>query len=292
MKTAEAQGKLNQQTAQQQQQTNMVNTSNPFGSTSYSQSGTWADGSPRYSQSTNLNPQLQGAVDGAMGTLSKPFSMDTDAIESHLMDLSSKRVNPMLEQRRASTEQSLVNRGVRPGTEAYDRAMGAVTEGENDQWNQLALGGRNQAISELLQGRSQPINELTALLSGSQINAPTPQAGVAPTDYSGLVGQKYAADSQAYSNMWGGIGNLAGAGLGGWASGGFKMPSDERLKEDIHKVGETSEGIPVKAYRYKGSPMMQLGVMAQEVKKKHPDAVSRIPGRGGYMAVDYSKVPA
>lgn len=288
MKTAEAQGKLNQQTAQQQQQINMVDQTNPLGSTTYKQIGTNPDGTPRYGQTTALNQQAQSVVDNTLGTLSQPFSMDTNAIESRLMDLSSKRVNPQLEQRRASTEQSLMNRGVRPGTEAYDRAMRAVSEGENDQWNQLALGGRNQAISELLQGRNQPLNEMNAMLSGNQINAQTPQAGVAPTDYSGLVGQKYAADAQQYGDMWSGIGNLAGAGLGGWAQGGFKL-SDKRLKTDIHDTGaKTPDGIPVKSYRYKGSPMMELGVLAQEAKQKRPDAVKR--GPGGFMMVNYDKV--
>ncbi len=277
MKTAQAQGQMNKDTAIAQQNLNMVDQTGPLGSTTYKQIGTNPDGTPKYAQTTALNGQAQSVVDNTLGTLSQPFSMDTDAIESHLMDLSSKRVNPMLEQRRASTEQSLINRGVRPGTEAYKRAMEAVTQGENDQWNQLALGGRNQAISELLTGRNQPLNEMNAMLSGNQMNAPTPQAGVAPTDYSSLVGQKYAADSQNYADTWGAIGNI-GKTVGGW------MFSDERLKTDIHSTGErTEDGIPIKSFRYKGSPMMQLGVIAQEAKQKRPDAVKR--GPGGFMMV-------
>jgi len=290
-KTAAAQSKMNIDTATAQQNLNMVDQTNPFGSTTYQQIGTNADGTPKYQQTTSLNPGLQNAVDNAYSTISQPFSMDTSAIESHLADLYGSRVNPMLDRRRESTEQDLFNRGVRPGSEAYKRAMEGVSQGENDAWNQLALTGRQQAISELLTGRQQPINELTALMSGTQMNAPAPQAGVAPTDYASLVGQKYAADANQYGQMWGGIGNLLGAGLGGWAQGGFMMPSDERLKEDIHATGErTRDGIPIKTFRYKGSPMMHLGVMAQDAMKKRPDAVSRIPGGGGMMAVDYSKV--
>ena len=284
LKTAEAQQKLNTSTAVAQQNLNMVDQTGPLGSTTYKQIGTNPDGTPKYGQTTALNGQAQSVVDNTLGTLSQPFTMDTDAIESRLMDLSSKRVNPMLEQRRVSTEQSLLNRGVRPGTEAYKNAMEAVTQGENDQWNQLALGGRNQAISELLQGRNQPINEMNAILGGNQINAQTPQAGVAPTDYTGLVGNKYAADTKQYGDMWNGIGQLAGA-AGGW------MFSDERLKTDIHSTGErTADGIPIKSYRYKGSPMMQIGVMAQEAKQKRPDAVRK--GPGGFMMVNYDRVGA
>lgn len=198
------------------------------------------------------------------------------------MDLQRERLDPLLAQRRESTEQSLFNRGVRPGTAAYDNAMRAVTEGENDQWNQLALTGRQQALSELLTARSQPINELTALLSGSQINGQTPQAGVNPVDYTSLVNNKYAADKQNYADTWNAVGNIAKT-AGGW------FFSDERLKADIHDTGaRTDDGIPVKSFRYKGSPMMHVGVIAQEAKRKRPDAVRR--GPGGFMMVNMPEV--
>lgn len=224
MKTAQAQGQMNKDTAIAQANLNMVDTANPFGSTSYQQIGTNADGTPKFQQTTSLNPQLQGAVNGALSTLSNPASFDTNAIESHLMDLQRSRLDPINSQRRSSYEQDLFNRGVKPGTQAYDTAMSRLGQQENDQWNSLALNGRQQALSELLTSRSQPINELTALLNGTQINGQTPQTGVAPTDYSSLVGQKYAADQNAYTNTWSGIGNLLGAGLGGWAQGGFALP--------------------------------------------------------------------
>lgn len=63
--------------------------------------------------------------------------------------------------------------------------------------------------------------------------------------------------------------------------------SDKRLKEDIKKIGKTDEGLGIYSYRYKGSPSTQIGVMAQEVQKKNPEAVHNI---GGLLAVDYSKV--
>ena len=62
------------------------------------------------------------------------------------------------------------------------------------------------------------------------------------------------------------------------------MFSDERVKTDIKKVGKTDEGLNVYTYRYKwgGPPMM--GVMAQEVEKKHPEAVMEFDG---IKAVNY-----
>lgn len=281
--TANKQQDYNVGAATAQQNLNMIDQSNPYGSTSYQQIGTNADGTPKYSQTTSLDPRFSGVADNAAAAVSQPLDLSNDAIEGRLMELSSARVNPQLQQRRASTEQDLFNRGVRPGTEAYQRAMEQVTQGENDQWNQLALTGRNQAISEILTGRNQPLSELQQVTGGTQTNAATPQAGVSPVDYSGLIGQKYAADTQQYDDTMGALGSIAKT-AGGWAF------SDERLKEDIHKVGETSEGIPVKEFRYKGSPMMQLGVMAQEAQKKRPDAVKR--GPGGFMMVNYDRLRA
>lgn len=82
--------------------------------------------------------------------------------------------------------------------------------------------------------------------------------------------------------MWGNAQGVLGTAL--LASTLF---SDKRLKEDIKKIGKTDEGLGIYSYRYKGSPSTQIGVMAQEVQKKKPEAVHNI---GGLLAVDYSKV--
>lgn len=60
--------------------------------------------------------------------------------------------------------------------------------------------------------------------------------------------------------------------------------SDERMKEDAKVIGRSFDGQPIYAYRYKGSPQTHLGFMAQEVEKKHPEAVGE---SGGMKTVDY-----
>lgn len=77
------------------------------------------------------------------------------------------------------------------------------------------------------------------------------------------------------ANWIGGI--SAGAGL----VGAF---SDERLKEDIHEVGELHDGQKVYEYRYKGDNVPQIGLLAQEVEKHVPEAVGEV---GGYKTVRY-----
>ena len=60
--------------------------------------------------------------------------------------------------------------------------------------------------------------------------------------------------------------------------------SDEKVKENIREVGKTNDGQKIYSYNYKGSPTPTMGLMAQEVEKKHPHAVSSV---GGVKAVNY-----
>src|SRR5690606_3007990 len=143
------------------------------------------------------------------GLLGQPVSMGNEATESRLMDLGRKRLDPMFEQRRASLDSQLVNRGIRPGTEAYNREMTRFDQGQNDAYHQLLLSGRGQAVQESLAERNQPINEISALMSGGQVSQPnfvgTPQPGVAGVDYAGLVNQNYQSQVANHQNKLGGL---------------------------------------------------------------------------------------
>ena len=66
--------------------------------------------------------------------------------------------------------------------------------------------------------------------------------------------------------------------------------SDERLKEGIAPVGKLNDGQTVYSYRYKGDPRTQIGLLAQEVERVHPDAVARHPS--GLRMVDYRRATA
>jgi hypothetical protein len=61
--------------------------------------------------------------------------------------------------------------------------------------------------------------------------------------------------------------------------------SDIRLKTDIARVGIAANGLPLYNFRYFWSDDVYQGVMAQDVLKVFPEAVSTMPG--GYMAVRY-----
>ena len=83
-------------------------------------------------------------------------------------------------------------------------------------------------------------------------------------------------------------------GMGFDAANGMTMMSDRRAKEDIVKVGQHPLGLGIYLFRYK-APFSRLygtgrhiGVMADEVAEKYPDAVSR--HEDGYLRVDYGRL--
>ena len=90
--------------------------------------------------------------------------------------------------------------------------------------------------------------------------------------------------AQFLANIAMGTGALSGSTTTTESPAGFF--SDKRLKENVKVVGETNDGQPIYRYNYKGEKKTQLGLIAQEVEKDHPEAVGESQG---YKTVDYKK---
>lgn len=160
---------------------------------------------------------------------------------------------------------------------------------------QALIDARNAARSNYLNEqyamRNQPINEISALISGAQVTnpsfVPTQGQSIQPVDYAGLVQQNYQNQVAAYNAR-----QQAGSSLLGNVLGMFgKIPlSDRRAKKNIEKVGRL-KGHNLYEYRYRGESAGEtkhIGVMAQEVEKTRPDAVVR--GPDGMRRVDYGRL--
>ena len=65
--------------------------------------------------------------------------------------------------------------------------------------------------------------------------------------------------------------------------------SDRRAKHSIRRIGKTDNGMPIYSFKYNGDDRERthIGFMADEVERKHPDAVST--GPEGLKRVDYSQ---
>jgi hypothetical protein len=152
---------------------------------------------------------------------------------------------------------------------------------------------RNQYMQEQYAQRNQPINEITSLLSGSQVNNPnfvnTPGSQIATTDVGSLINQNFAQQSSNYqqqnSNYQSLMGGILGLGAGA-LKGGYI--SDRREKEDIVKMatvfaaddGGERKQLPIYEYSYKKDPAStrHVGPMAQDVERITPEAVSSVGG--------------
>jgi hypothetical protein len=94
--------------------------------------------------------------------------------------------------------------------------------------------------------------------------------------------------AQAGSGQSGGVGSdiMDAAKFASSIAGFASLFSDKRLKENVHQIGKTFDGQPVYRYNYKGHPETQIGLIAQDVEHKHPEAVGLA---GGYKTVDYGR---
>lgn len=83
---------------------------------------------------------------------------------------------------------------------------------------------------------------------------------------------------------------LGGIGAGLLGSGGVAslLPflSDMRAKRDIEQIGILFDGIPVYRFRYAGNDLTHIGLLAQDVKARVPDAVVEVDGT---LYVDYKR---
>jgi hypothetical protein len=101
---------------------------------------------------------------------------------------------------------------------------------------------------------------------------------------------KGGGGSQFRGGGGGGHVSRGGAGRGGGSGrGGGGRRSDIRLKHDIVQVQRLGNGLELYRFRYKGSDRtLYVGVMAQQVQKIDPNAVSH--DRDGYLRVDYDRI--
>lgn len=307
---------------------NRVNQYTPYGSLEYEVSGEDKFGNPMWKATQSLAPAQQQLLDyqnkASLGLgqltgkglgyvssmLDNPF--DTSKLPSTGFNPSQtyqeaymQRLAPQIQQGREKLEQQLANQGIQLGSEAYDRAMRNQAQREND----LLLGAttqgfgvgqqaRQSALQEQAYLRNEPLNTLSAVRTGAQVQGPTfvnpaMQANTAGADILGATQMGYNAQLAA-SNAQNAANNAMTQGL--FSLGGAALMSDIRTKENIKAVGWLPNGLPVYEYEYKTEfkdhPLAghgtHTGVMAQEVEVMYPNAVITLDN--GYKAVDYGKL--
>lgn len=297
--------------------TNM-NETTPWGTRTVTQTGdySWSDPYtgqqytvPRFSAETQLNAAQQASLDQTQAAelnlatlandrsgflndyLSEDFAYNPGEHEEWALGLYDGLNGERMGQQQEAARAQLVNRGIRPGTEMYDREMDRLGGTQENARNQFLLDSFRTGRETATMNRNQPINEIIGLMSGSQVQAPqfatTPNVGAMPTtDNASLINNNYNQQMGAWQQQQAATGSML-SGIGTLAGGLFSL-SDANAKEDIEQIGESNDGQPIYRYRYKGSPRTQIGLMAQDVVQSNPDAVRRDRATG-LMVVDYDK---
>lgn len=150
---------------------------------------------------------------------------------------------------------------------------------------------RQAQLQEAFAQRNQPINEISALLSGSQVSNPNfmnlQGQQIANTDYAGIVANIYKTQMDGYAARQQSLGGLLN-GIAGLLPTSLGL-SDDRMKRDKVRHGDISKGLGLWSYRYKDEPSSapkRFGLMASEVQREVPEAVHR---RNGLRYVDYNR---
>lgn len=169
---------------------------------------------------------------------------------------------------------------------AQQRALASQIAGQQGGlMREMELGGMQRGMQAMQMGSS-----LTQALEGLGLRQAGMQAEVGMFN----VGQQSQADqmlammqNQAMmqnrmnvGNFWSGLlgggmnlyGNIKGASI---LAGAL---SDIRFKENIRRIGKLDNGLPVYSFNFKGSNVPQIGLIAQEVEKVIPEAVTELNG--------------
>lgn len=160
-------------------------------------------------------------------------------------------------------------------------ALNASGMSQSDIQNQL-----NANIAAYNYGQMEPWNQL-GMFESAVTGTGSPGGQTTTTQpYFSNTGANLLSAGLGAAGLAAGVNTAFPAAFPALAAGVASIFSDRRLKTDIEEIGETSSGFPLYLFRYKGeSPMSRhLGVMAQDVVKERPEAVTHTPFG---MAVDY-----
>ena len=305
---------------------NRVNQVTPYGNLNYSINGSDPYGNPTWTATTALNDVGQqllnnqnqaslglgqtinsqlGQVQNTMGSGFNPQlpQVGINAGQTY-QDAAMQRLAPQIGQQRELLNNQLSNQGIPVGSEAWNKAQMNQGQKENDLYAAATTQGfgtglqaNQQAYNQALTNYNMPLNTLSALRTGAQVQNPTfvnsaNQATTAGPDLLGAASSQYNAalgntnmQNAAQANLNSGIFGLGGAGI--------MAMSDIRTKQNISPIGVADNGLTVYKFEYKpefkdhelAGHGFHVGFMAQEVEQVFPYAVKTLDD--GYKVVDY-----
>ena len=155
--------------------------------------------------------------------MSTPFSYDDNAHTTWANNLYNQINGSNIASNTESLRTQLANQGIKVGSDAYNKAMTGLQTSQSNSQNQFLLDSQAQGYSQAQSTRNQPINEITALMSGSQVSQPsyvsTPTSNIATTDNASIISNYDKSLMNQWQQQQAATGSLLG-GIGGLFSGG------------------------------------------------------------------------
>jgi hypothetical protein len=179
-------------------------------------------GNGLWSQTTTLTPEMQRVLDQNIAAKQQGYGQLQTALGNinnnnlplapvnageTAQDAIMRRINPQLTQQDDALRNRLVNQGLRPGTEGWNREYNLFDQQRNDAYSQAALAGinvGNEARERAIAEQGIPLNLINAYQSGGQAQMPQfqnySQQGVGQSaDLMGAGQASYGADMNAYN---------------------------------------------------------------------------------------------
>lgn len=187
----------------------------------------------------------------------------------------------------------LINQGLSVGSEAYQRAMTDLQNSQNSALNQAAY----QSVINGQTAYSQSLNDQISAANFSNtaqsnyINQLLKALQNSVSGYDNAMNQysiQNRAEERISNNQYKNEQEQTGVGdnfINSAATAAIMMASDKNLKENLTPVGKLDNGLTVYCFNFKGSNISQIGLVAQEVQKLHPEAVAK--GDDGFLKVNY-----
>jgi hypothetical protein len=164
----------------------------------------------------------------------------------------------------------------------------------------ITNAANQQAYNQAMTNYNMPLNTLSALRTGAQVQNPSfvnvpQQATTSGADILGASQMGYNAQMGDFNARQAAQQNF-NSGLMGLGAAGIPLLSDIRTKDNIKQIHWLPNGLPVYEYEYKPEWKDEaghgkfIGVMAQDVLKVQPNAI--IHRDDGYMMVNYGVLNA
>lgn len=287
------------------------------------QSSVGSNGMPGYAGPVNggdlsglANKATQASYQNQMGLLQPQFDQDKTALSAQLANQGitpgseayNNAINNQSRQQAFSQTQAannatlqgmqyqnqLFNQGLQNANLQNTAQAGMFGQGMSNA--QLNNNTNQQWLQNQLAVRNQPLNELNALRTGSQVSMPSfggaSGVQVNPTNTMAAQQMAYQGQLNAYNAQAGQqSGTMNGLfNLGGMLGMGYMM-SDRRLKKSIKRIGTGARGLALYSFRYiwhSDKSPTTVGYMAQEVRRVAPHAV--FDAGDGYLAVNLGAI--